>query len=115
MKVFEWDRVEREQLNPLLARRVIHAEKITVARLELAKDAVVPMHSHANEQITLLQQGSLQFVINGEERVLRAGEILQIPPHAPHSVLALEDSLAMDLFSPAREDWIRGDDSYLRK
>jgi len=29
-------------------------------------------------------------------------------------VEALEDSLAVDLFSPPREDWIRGDDAYLR-
>src|SRR5579862_52802 len=113
MNVFEWDRVEREQLSPMLARRVIHGEKITMARLELTKDAVVPTHSHENEQITLLQKGTLRFVIGDEERILRAGEILQIPPHAPHSVVALEDSIATDLFSPIREDWIRGDDAYL--
>jgi hypothetical protein len=40
--------------------------------------------------------------------------MLQITPDVPHSVEALADSLAVDLFSPAREDWIRGDDAYLR-
>jgi quercetin dioxygenase-like cupin family protein len=114
MQVFDWSRIEREQLNPQLTRQVIHGEKITVARLELVKGALVPLHSHANEQITVLERGSLRFVINGEEKVLRAGEVMEIPPHAPHSVLALEDSTAMDLFSPVREDWIRGDDAYLR-
>lgn len=114
MQVFDWSRIEREQLNPQLVRRVIHGEKITIARLELAKGAIVPMHSHANEQITMLERGSLRFVISGEERVLQAGEVLEIPPHAPHMVVALEDSTAVDLFSPIREDWIRGDDAYLR-
>jgi quercetin dioxygenase-like cupin family protein len=115
MNVFDWDRVEREQMNPMLARRVIHGENMTMCRLELEKDAVVPMHSHHNEQFTMLERGALRFEINGEERVLRPGEILRIPPHAPHTVLALEKSLAMDLFAPVREDWLRGEDTYLRK
>jgi len=41
--------------------------------------------------------------------------VMRIPPHVPHSAQALEDSVAVDLFSPIREDWIRGDDAYLRK
>jgi hypothetical protein len=30
-------------------------------------------------------------------------------------VIALEDTVALDLFAPRREDWIRGDDAYLRR
>jgi quercetin dioxygenase-like cupin family protein len=41
--------------------------------------------------------------------------VLRIPSGVPHSAEALEDSIAVDLFSPPREDWKRGDDSYLRK
>jgi quercetin dioxygenase-like cupin family protein len=40
---------------------------------------------------------------------------LAIPPHAPHEVEALEDTVVLDIFTPAREDWIRGDDAYLRR
>jgi len=114
MNVYDWNVVEREQLNPLIARQVIHAENMTVARILLRKHAVVPSHSHANEQVTMLQSGALRFVLEGEERILRPGEILRIPPHAAHLVEALEDSVAVDLFAPAREDWQRGDDAYLR-
>jgi quercetin dioxygenase-like cupin family protein len=45
---------------------------------------------------------------------LRAGEILTIPPHVPHRVVASEDTLALDIFSPIRQDWIDGTDAYLR-
>jgi quercetin dioxygenase-like cupin family protein len=76
---------------------------------------VVPEHSHPNEQISMLDQGSLRFVIAGQEILVKAGEVLRIPPHVPHSAEALEDAVAVDLFSPVREDWIRGDDAYLRK
>lgn len=115
MKLYQWDEVEKEQMNPQIARQVIHGEKMTVARIHLAKGAVVPLHSHANEQVTLLERGKLRFTISGEERVVDAGQIVQIPPDAPHLVEALEDSVAVDLFSPVREDWIRGDDAYLRR
>jgi quercetin dioxygenase-like cupin family protein len=45
---------------------------------------------------------------------VRAGEVLTIPPNLPHSALALEDTLVLDIFSPPRQDWLDGDDAYLR-
>lgn len=115
MNVYRWSHVEEEQLNPLMTRKVIHTPRMTIARLKLVRCAVVPAHSHPQEQVTMLESGSLRFVLDGEERVLRAGEALEIPPHVEHSVEAIEDSVAMDVFSPARDDWQRGEDSYLRK
>ena len=53
---------------------------------------MVPEHSHHNEQISMLEQGTLRFVLAGEELILKAGEVLRIPPHVPHSAEALEDS-----------------------
>lgn len=109
-----WSQVTEEQLNPSISRQVIHGECMTVARIRLRKGAVVPLHDHVSEQISMIESGRLRFVVAGEERILCAGETLTIPPNAPHLVEALEDSLATDLFSPPRQDWIRGDDAYLR-
>jgi quercetin dioxygenase-like cupin family protein len=114
MKLHDWSQVAKEELNPLCARQVIHSEKMTVARIHLKKGAVVPLHSHANEQISMLEQGRLRFTIADSVFVVEAGQAMEIPPHAAHLVEALEDSVALDLFAPAREDWKRGDDAYLR-
>jgi quercetin dioxygenase-like cupin family protein len=110
-----WSEIPVEQLNPDLSRQVIHADRITVARLRLRKGAIVPRHSHENEQVTVLEQGRLRFAFDGVEKTISAGEVMQIAPNLPHLVEALEDSVALDLFSPIREDWIRGDDAYLRR
>jgi quercetin dioxygenase-like cupin family protein len=107
--------MDAEQMNPKVARKVVHCANVTVARLELKKDAAVPEHSHVNEQVTTIERGALKFVIRGREQVVRAGESLVLEPHEPHSVVALEDSVALDIFAPVREDWVRGDDAYLRK
>ena len=115
MKVYEWNQIPTEQMNPLFSRRVIHSETMTVARLRLLKGCMVPMHTHHNEQISMVDEGAIKFVLDGVERVIRAGEVLQIPAHLPHSAEVMEDCVVTDLFSPPREDWIRGDDAYLRK
>jgi quercetin dioxygenase-like cupin family protein len=115
MTLHRWNDIPVEQLNPLLARQVVHTERITMSLLRLKKGAVVPRHQHENEQITTLEEGRLRFVFDDKECDLAAGETLEIPSNVPHSVEALEDSLALDLFAPVREDWRRGDDAYLRR
>ncbi len=112
---YRWNDVEKEQLNPLFMRQVIHGEKITVARIRLGKGCIVPQHAHVNEQITMLHEGKLRFLLEGRELILEAGEVLHIPANAPHEVHALEDSVAVDVFSPTREDWRTGNDAYLRR
>lgn len=73
--------------------QVIHTETMTVARLQLAKDCFVPEHKHVNEQVSMVEIGSLRFVLDGEIVVVKAGEVLRIPPNATHSAEAIEDSL----------------------
>jgi len=115
MKLHQWSAIPREQLNPTFARQVIHSGGMTVARVFLAKGAIVPEHSHPNEQVCYLETGKLVFRSQGQDHVLSAGEVLEIPPGVPHSVEALEDSAGLDLFTPKRQDWIDGNDAYLRK
>ena len=115
MELFSWETVKKEVLNEKLARKVISGEKITMAQIFLAKDGVVPLHQHENEQISSMVTGAMRFEIEGKEIVLRPGEVLLIPPHVPHRVVALEDSMALDVFSPIRTDWLTGKDDYRRR
>ena len=115
MSRYRWSEIASEQINPLVSRQMIHGGTMTLARFELRKGAAVPEHSHHNEQITTVQSGRVRFVCGGQEMILESGESVHIPAHLPHSAEALEDSIAFDVFSPPREDWIRGNDAYLRK
>jgi quercetin dioxygenase-like cupin family protein len=115
MGLYNWNAIAEEQLNPRLSRRVIHTQSMTIARLLLLKYATVPEHSHVHEQVTMVERGALKFILDGREQIVRGGEALTILPNSRHSVEALEDSVVTDVFSPAREDWIRGDDAYLRR
>lgn len=102
---YRWSEMEKRQLNPLTVRQAIHGDQMTVARFDLRKGASVAEHSHHNEQITTIQSGAVRFILAGEELIVRAGEALHIPPHVPHSAEALEDTIAIETFSPPRDDW----------
>jgi quercetin dioxygenase-like cupin family protein len=115
MKLYNWEELPAEQMNALIVRKVIHTGQMTIARLNIQKDAIVPEHSHINEQVANVERGSLLFHIGGEDQVVGAGESLVIPPNVPHAVVALEDTVVTDVFTPRREDWISGDDAYLRR
>ena len=107
--------MEIEQLNDKLSRQMISGENATIAQLLLKKGAVVPRHSHMNEQYSWIISGALKFVFDNREILVGAGEILLIPANLAHSAVALEDTVDVDIFAPRREDWIRKEDSYLRK
>jgi len=109
-----WDDVEVEKLSSHIGRQFVVGQNVMVARVLLAKDAHVPLHSHHNEQVTYILSGALKFLLDGKEIVVRSGEVLCIPPHMPHEAFALEDTVDLDIFNPPRQDWIDRDDSYLR-
>lgn len=86
-----------------------------LARFDFKKGAIVPKHEHPNEQITYILKGSVQVKTQGKEYIVKAGQILIIPPNTPHEFEALEDTIDIDVFSPPRKDWIEGTDTYLKK
>ena len=114
MEVRRWQEEPVEELSPLLARQLVHTETMTVGRILLSAGAVVPTHQHVHEQVANVLVGRLRFVVGGDERIVGAGESVVIPSEIPHTVEAIEDSVVLDVFSPVRDDWVRGDDAYLR-
>jgi quercetin dioxygenase-like cupin family protein len=110
-----WDDITPEQINSTISRQYITAERVTMARFELKRGAVVPQHVHENEQVSYIISGALKFIFEGRDIIARGGEVLQIPPNVPHAAEAIEDTLAIDVFSPVRQDWIDKTDSYFRR
>jgi quercetin dioxygenase-like cupin family protein len=114
---YRWDDLPREELSSEIGRRLITGDSMMIAHVYLKQGAVVPKHSHHNEQITYILEGVLRFELgeDGSQQVdVAAGEVLHIPANLPHTAVALEDTLDVDIFSPPREDWLDGSDAYLR-
>jgi quercetin dioxygenase-like cupin family protein len=115
---YRWAEMPAEPLKDGLSRKLITSERMMIAHVYFAKGTEVPRHAHENEQITYILEGALLFklgVNGGREVIVRAGEVLVIPSNLPHSALALEDTLDVDVFNPPRQDWLAGTDAYLRR
>ncbi len=110
-----WNDVMEEHINPLIARRFITADRLTLARFELKRGSVVPQHAHENEQVSYIVSGALKFIVDGRDIIVKSGEVLQIPPNVPHAAEAVEDTLAIDVFSPVRQDWVDRTDTYFQR
>ena len=113
-----WDDMEKEVVTGAIERRIINGDQMMLTHVYLLKGAVVPRHSHHNEQFTYILEGALRFWIGDDEHEMidvRAGEVLHIPSNVPHKAEALEDTLDVDVFSPPRQDWLDKTDDYFRK
>ncbi len=114
LKQMHWDDAPKERLNSQLERQFFTAGGVTVARFYMQKGLRIPTHHHESQQITNVIRGAIKVWIEGEEHLLREGDVLSIPGHTPHQTEVLEDSVVLDVFSPPRTDWLSGEDAYLR-
>ncbi len=115
VKLHRWDEIELDKVTEMISRKVVTGEREMLAQIYLKKGALVPMHSHESEQITYVLQGALKFLIGGEEITVREGEVLHIPSWVEHQAEALDDTFELDLFSPIRQDWLDGTDTYFHR
>lgn len=100
------DEIPPQQLAEGFLARAVHGERLTLAVVEVAPDAVLPEHRHDNEQFGMVIEGTLAFRIGDEERTVGPGGIWRIPSNTPHSVVAgPAGAVLLDLFSPPRDDW----------
>lgn len=82
-------------------------DKIMMVKVEFKKGSIGALHQHPHSQTTYLAKGVFEVNIGGEKQVLSEGDCFYIPPDVMHGVLAIEDGLLVDVFSPMREDFIQ--------
>src|SRR5688572_13237839 len=98
-----------EMVPGVIRRTIAHGDKTSLHELHIAKDAVVPLHTHPHEQTGYVASGRVVFELGGEKRELKAGDGYCVPGDVPHGVVALEDSVCVDIFSPVREEYLDGE------
>jgi len=115
MSFYSWSKIPVEKLTDKLSRKIVSGKKVMLAQVFLKKGCVIAAHSHESEQMTYILSGAMTLRLPDKEMTLNEGDVLNIPSGVEHSAVALEDTLDLDVFSPIREDWLKGTDDYLRK
>ena len=115
--LYRLEDMPREEVKDGLHRRLITTDRMMLAHVYLQPGCVVPKHSHENEQLTYIIEGTLRFWLGEDESEVldvHAGEVLHIPSWLPHKAEALDTVVDVDIFCPPRQDWLDGSNSYLR-
>ena len=107
--VYRWTDLPKDVPMAQLERRRIIGANVMLSEVLLEKGCAVPTHTHENEQFACVVRGRLLFGVGAEgstEREdveVKTGEVLHLPSNVPHSVVALEESLVLDGFSPTSQ------------
>jgi len=105
-KTFRMNDDKPLQLADRIRSLPIGMKNIMINLVELEKGAVLPGHSHEEEQVSLVIEGELEFEICGEKTRMGPGEGILCGSGEPHSAVALEKTLVYDVFSPPRYDYL---------
>jgi quercetin dioxygenase-like cupin family protein len=81
-------------------------DHLMMVRVRFAKDAVGSVHTHDHRQVTFIESGSFEVRIGDARKVLNAGDSFFVPPGVPHGVVALVQGGLVDVFTPARQDFL---------
>jgi quercetin dioxygenase-like cupin family protein len=93
-------------LDGIEMKTLVHGEKTLMSEFYLHKGFTLPLHSHPHEQTGYLVKGHLLFHAAGEEIDARPGDSWCIPGGIEHGASILEDTIAIEVFSPVREDYL---------
>ncbi len=114
---YAWNDMPRERVTNRIERRIVTGASTMVAHVYLEKGAIVPEHSHHNEQLAYILKGKLRFWVGDDLSQVfdvAEGEVLRLPSNVPHKAEALEETLDVDIFSPPRQDWLDHTDDYFK-
>ena len=92
------------ELVPGLVFRPVVAEGMMVSFVRYEPGTTAPNHAHAEEQITFVVEGEMEFDLDGDVRTIRAGTAVVVPPGVPHGARTLESRcFEIDVFRPPRQ------------
>jgi len=102
------DSVVKESVGEGVERRIIaRGGNMMAVEVSFKKGSIGQVHSHSHEQVSYILRGSFEFQLAGKKEIIRAGDSYYVAPDLMHGVVALEDSVILDLFTPQREDFIK--------
>jgi len=96
-----------EQVAEGLDRQIMgYDNKIMLVKARFKTGAVGQMHKHYHSQVTYVESGAFEMTIGDDVRIIKGGDSFYIPPHVMHGCVCKEPGILIDVFSPAREDFL---------
>ncbi len=101
------DDIEWQTVDPGVQRKIIgYDDEIMMVCVRFEKAALGNLHHHVHRQISYVESGSFEVTIDGKKSILKKGDCFFVAPNLVHGVLALEEGCLVDIFTPARADFL---------
>lgn len=97
-----WDSVDKGVERKILG----HDDQLMMVCVRFEKGAVGALHHHVHRQISYVESGLFEVNIDGHKKILKPGDCFLVAPDLMHGVVALEKGILIDIFNPAREDFL---------
>jgi quercetin dioxygenase-like cupin family protein len=94
-------------LDGISIKTLVFGEKMLFSEFRMEQGSKLPMHKHPQEQTGRLLHGKIALTIGAEKSVLNPGDCWLVPANTEHGAEILEDSAAIEVFSPVREDYLQ--------
>jgi quercetin dioxygenase-like cupin family protein len=96
-----------EVLPGIRIKTIVAGECTLMSKFTMSAGAELPLHSHPNEQIGYLLSGSIVLHIGDRSHDIKSGDSWCVPQGIAHRADILEDSEALEIFSPVRRDYLK--------
>jgi quercetin dioxygenase-like cupin family protein len=95
-----------KELVPGINAKTFWGEKMLAAVVDLDPNVHLPRHSHPHEQLGIVIEGEIEFIIEDEKKILGPGEVYVIPGDVAHEARTFDQPVkVLDVFSPVREEY----------
>ena len=99
--------IEWEKVGEGVERKILgYDEVLMMVCVRFAKGSVGALHHHVHRQISYVESGVFEVTIDGDKKILQKGDCFFVQPDLVHGVVALEQGVLIDIFSPCREDFL---------
>jgi quercetin dioxygenase-like cupin family protein len=87
-------------------KTLVYGEKSLLTEFHLEGGSRLPSHAHPQEQTGYLVSGHMRLTIGSETFDIQPGDSWCVPGEVVHQAEILVDSVAVEVFSPVREDYL---------
>ena len=101
------DEVEAEDVGGGIMRQIMgYNDELMLVKVQFSEGAIGYTHNHPHSQLAFVESGEFEFTIGEETKVLKTGDCAYVPPDVEHGAVCTKAGVLLDIFSPAREDFL---------
>ncbi|MCL4368766.1 MAG: cupin domain-containing protein [Actinobacteria bacterium] len=108
VEFLNWKNVEGTKVREGVVRKVVSGERVMLALNETAPGHSPRPHSHSNEQIICVLEGTIRLLVGEREEIVEKGSVVVVPPNVEHcsTVEGDKPAVILDAFSPIRQEYL---------